>query len=388
MAEGMSCESCGAWLKPATTVCDLCGEPVAHMEEAEEAAVANDAEKSIAAQSTEPAPLISRDPALASTASTETPAGVFCNQCGWKNPLGARFCSRCGSPLQELEEGSAAAVPASTSRPPVAAADRPPSRPPEPSQPTEDKEASQAELGKQITIIVGAGVMLVILLYAITMMSAGFNPTVSGSNAGGPPSNLAVTPPAFQEDAPLPPQVATRVDELQAELEGLEGEAQTSKQIELVNLYIGAGRPDLAAVVQEEVATAMNTPDAWARAGNLYYDWMDVLEGPRKTEVARLTIAAYDKVLAMQPDNLDVRATKAIAHLYDPSNPMAAIEETNAVLEADPNHIQANFNRGLMLMQINRTEAAREQFEKLKTIVGEASPLYEQAEAIIQSLSQ
>ena len=27
-------------------------------------------------------------------------ATVFCNQCGSSNPVGARFCSKCGSPLQ------------------------------------------------------------------------------------------------------------------------------------------------------------------------------------------------------------------------------------------------------------------------------------------------
>ncbi len=29
-----------------------------------------------------------------------TPAEVFCNNCGHKNPLGANFCSSCGSPLE------------------------------------------------------------------------------------------------------------------------------------------------------------------------------------------------------------------------------------------------------------------------------------------------
>ncbi len=29
---------------------------------------------------------------------------VFCNQCGHRNPQGARFCSSCGSPLEPLRE--------------------------------------------------------------------------------------------------------------------------------------------------------------------------------------------------------------------------------------------------------------------------------------------
>ncbi len=34
-----------------------------------------------------------------------TPAEVFCNNCGHKNPLGSNFCSSCGSPLErELDD--------------------------------------------------------------------------------------------------------------------------------------------------------------------------------------------------------------------------------------------------------------------------------------------
>lgn len=380
MADVRICVSCGARLKSGAVVCDLCGEPV------DVTGVASEHESS---EDVEPAALsvaeVSSEEAASGEAEILGSEGVFCNQCGWKNPSGARFCSRCGSKLQIVEGAERPGPQRAAVRPAV-----PPKASGQADSVTEGQdsgEASQGELGKQITIIVGAGVMLVILLYALTMMSAGFNPTASGSNTGGPPTDLAATP-QLQENAPLPPQIASRVSEIETELQTADGEAKLSKQIELVNLFIGAGRPDRAAVVQEEVAQVQNTPEAWTRAGNLFYDWMDALEGPRKTEIAKRTIAAYDNVLEQQPDNLDVRATKAIAHLYDPSNPMAAIQETNTVLEADPNHIQANFNRGLMLMQINRVDAAREQFEKLKTIVGEESPLYEQAEAIIQSLGQ
>ncbi|PSR00361.1 MAG: hypothetical protein BRD48_01315 [Bacteroidetes bacterium QS_9_68_14] len=35
-------------------------------------------------------------------------AGVFCNECGWENPPGANFCSRCGHALQSLARSSTA----------------------------------------------------------------------------------------------------------------------------------------------------------------------------------------------------------------------------------------------------------------------------------------
>ncbi len=34
-----------------------------------------------------------------STAASENPSGNFCTQCGTANPVGARFCNKCGAQL-------------------------------------------------------------------------------------------------------------------------------------------------------------------------------------------------------------------------------------------------------------------------------------------------
>lgn len=49
-------------------------------------------------------------------------ADVFCNQCRHRNPLGARFCSSCGAPL-ELDPGDRTTVTFQIDVPPEAAED-------------------------------------------------------------------------------------------------------------------------------------------------------------------------------------------------------------------------------------------------------------------------
>jgi lipoprotein NlpI len=67
---------------------------------------------------------------------------------------------------------------------------------------------------------------------------------------------------------------------------------------------------------------------------------------------------------------------------------MMAIQETNRVLESDSLHIQANFNRGIMLSQINRLDQAIEQFETVKRIIGDPQdPVYQRAQDAIARLS-
>ncbi|MBF2064190.1 MAG: zinc-ribbon domain-containing protein [Calothrix sp. C42_A2020_038] len=34
------------------------------------------------------------------TATPATPAHIFCNQCGNKNPVHSKFCSNCGAKLE------------------------------------------------------------------------------------------------------------------------------------------------------------------------------------------------------------------------------------------------------------------------------------------------
>src|SRR5690606_3858356 len=98
--------------------------------------------------------------------------------------------------------------------------------------------------------------------------------------------------------------------------------------------------------------------------------------------------AAYRRSLELDPDNLDVRTDLGWALQYDPGNALQSIDETNLVLEKDPNHVRASFNRGVLLLQINRLDQAIEQFRKVQRIVGSGAPEYQQAEQAIRAIEE
>ena len=139
-------------------------------------------------------------------------------------------------------------------------------------------------------------------------------------------------------------------------------------------------RPDHAAPVQRAVAEVEDTEEAWRRTGDLYFDWMEAMPETDRIALSAQSVEAYRKALEKAPGNMDVRADMAWALQYDPQNAMAAIQENQTVLQADPDHIQANYNRAVFLMRINRLDQAAEQFERVKQIVGPESPIYEQAD--------
>ncbi len=353
-----SCEGCGAALPEGADVCDLCGTAVA--------------------EATAPDELTSE----VSVVDTEPPAGVaaggaFCNQCGWQSPPGARFCSMCGARLQDQAVAARPVAPLADLPSPrqTASAQAGPGAP--------APERSQGDVKRQAALIIGAGLLIVVVLYVVSALSSDLR-----ANTGAPASaaSAAQSPAPIEQEA-LPPQIEEQAAALEAEIEAATGEARIEKRRELIGLFLGAGRFDRAALVQEEMARAEDTPEAWRRAGDLLYDWMVAVQDASRAQVAARAVAAYERVLEDQPANLDVRTDMATAYLYS-NTPMKAVEEVKKVLDTDPAHVQANFNYGHMLMLINSLEKAEEQFEKVKTLVAAGSPQYREAEARLEAIRQ
>ena len=346
-----SCKACGGALNPEDERCGLCGTPAGvDPDELEYVEL----ETSVAAS----------DSRAEDVPRGEDGAPVFCNACGWKNPAGARFCSQCGEGLQALPSGTSP-VARATVRPPGPAPQRP--------------SSVEKGVGSRVAIIVGSAVLVVLALYLISAL---------GTEQGAGPQ--PPQPIGSVEDVPLTPGIAAQVEALDDSLAIAGGTQRTEFLRQKVELLVGAGRYDLAGEAQEQVAAETAAEIDWAFAGNLYYDSMDRApeSSEARTRFAKAAIAAYRQALEINPDNLDVRTDMAVAYLYDPENPMSAIQETQEVLRRDSMHVQANFNRGIMLLQINRADQALEQFRKVQRIVGDPSdPIHQRAQQAIDTVT-
>ncbi len=359
-----TCLSCGASLPDDATICDLCGTPVGKTGGERAGQLAGETPREAHGK-----------------APPDAAHGIrFCSDCGTKSLENARFCHACGRDLGLVT----AAAPGDASRP---------GRAPKPTGSDDSDSAdsaaaggrrtSDAAVGRQIGIIIGAAIMVVVALYLITTMSLEGNSEASaGAVADTALSDL------FNE-GPLPAQFAEQEAELRAEITASTDNADRERlHRRLVDVYLSAARLDLAARETRAVAELTNGERDWVAAGNMFYDWMETKPVEVRTPWAKEAIAAYQRALALNPDNNDVRTDMAIAYMYDSDNPMLAIQETNTVLSRDSLHVQANFNRGVMLMQINRMEQARQQFEKVKQLVGDPeSPVYQRAEEALRQLA-
>lgn len=362
---GLTCPECGARLAEGAERCDLCGTPVVSGTSSPDESVEHDI----------PEP---------ETTADDLPAGVHCNACGWRNPAGAKFCSRCGAPLQDM-----AVRPEETAR--VRRVQRRPEAGGDVESPQQGDAAAESDpapgsLTRHVAVLVGLAILLVVALYMITIVSKQRAPTRAEAAVEAPPGVRGAAVIEEFEAVPIAENHSAVVDSLRAEADQADAEEARQFRQRLVDFFLEIGRIDRAAIEQKRLAESSGRGADWRRAGNLLYDWMETVRQERKTDVALLAIDAYKRVLEENPDDLDVRAALGWVYQYDRQNPMEAIRQTNLVLEEDPEHLAANYNRGVFLLRINRVSEAIDQFERVQEIAGADSPYARQAQAWITSI--
>lgn len=408
------CPSCGARVPASADRCDLCGhdmtadseptpsdpapEPGAPERENASGAAASDAEnpdRSAQEKSTED--------------EGANPDAVFCNACGSENPPTANFCSQCGANLGEVPDGTRRVDPRLPSGASAGDAE----------DASTKEEEEQQLMSQQLLLTIGAAILVVVALFFVSLWSQSQNwdsngesgspqaaaqaeggPTggpAAGGSAGGAAGGATTGPFGGQDmstlleenGVELSESIQVRVDSLEEQLSGVDGQVRRTIQEQLVNLYVGADAFGRAAQLQKDMSEVSGNAEDWRRTGDLFYNWMEYVgqesngRNPAIAPIGRRAISAYEKVLESEPANHDVRTDMATVLLRS-NDPMRGVEELNQVLDADSTFVPARFNKGIALLWIGRYDQAIEQFEAVKSLTGEGSPQFEQAARAIE----
>jgi hypothetical protein len=354
----------------------------------------------------------------AETDEASTPSHVYCNECGWKNPASANFCSQCGAELQDLSAAESSGTPAGTRK---VAADLPKAQRPAQTQPpvqadpsagvaVADEEEEQQMMSQQLMMTVGTAVLVLVALFFVTLWSQKQSWSSDESTSGDPSAQTAssgqggtAAPGAAagsfggqdiatliaENGTEISPSIAERADSIRSQIPNVEGDVKRTLQEQLVNVYVGSSAFGRAARLQKEMAETSQDSDDWRRTGDLFYNWMEKVgaesngKNPAIAPIGRRAIAAYEEVLGKNPGNHDVRTDMATVLLRS-NDPMRGVEELNRVLDEDSTFIPARFNKGIALLWIGRYEQAIEQFEAVQELTGEESAQYQQAAEAIK----
>lgn len=126
----------------------------------------------------------------------------------------------------------------------------------------------------------------------------------------------------------------------------------------LAGLYTKAGKFDSAAWFADTAATFFNTIESWTKAGNAYYEaFTFAMDQTKQNELAKKAQEYFEKILSVQPTNLDVKSRLAMTYMSS-ANPMQGVTLLREVLAADPKNETALFNLGMLSIQSGQYERA------------------------------
>ena len=334
----LTCDECGSRIGELDDLCSLCGWVTQRASAAAEGGSSHrdDAESEIA----------DSQEAGASTTVRDSVGERECQKCGVPSTTDAKFCSQCGTRLNSQAQRTA---------------------------------PTSKAIGRQLAATAGSGMGLVVTLFLVSGISKSNMPLPETEE------NISSTVSGTEElGGVLGAQVA-RLDSLIAEAAGVQ---RTLRLREKLLVLHDAGRTDLAAAEQMKVAESTGNLEDWKLAGDLFYDAMTAEADPSAMQrLAAGAVLAYGRTLTLDPENLDVRTDLATAYL-NTGDPMKGVVEIKRVLESDPNHLNANFNYGLMLARINRTDQAVAQLQKVRALANPGSEHFRRASEILVDIER
>jgi tetratricopeptide (TPR) repeat protein len=166
----------------------------------------------------------------------------------------------------------------------------------------------------------------------------------------------------------VPPQILEAIHNIRTQMgAGWPKEKNAIFADSLSNLYAVAGKFDSAAWFAEEASKFFNTTESWIKTGDHYYQaYSFALDQARQNELAGKAREFFEKVLAADPKNLDIKTKLAMT--YVSTSPMQGVTMLREVLAEDPKNESALLNMGMLSIQSGQYARAVERLEELVNI--------------------
>jgi tetratricopeptide (TPR) repeat protein len=147
------------------------------------------------------------------------------------------------------------------------------------------------------------------------------------------------------------------------------GSSQLSLYDSLAITWDSAGVPGISAWYYAQKATKNQSEKDWLNAAYRYFDAFKA--GKDSSEASYFVakaIESYNKVLELNPENLNAKTDLGILYAEGTAEPMKGIMLLREVVTKDPQHENAHLNLGFLSMKSGQFEKALERFQKVLQI--------------------
>lgn len=124
--------------------------------------------------------------------------------------------------------------------------------------------------------------------------------------------------------------------------------------------------PVVSAHYFEQIASKEPQEKNWLNAAYRYFDaFKGSDDSTLRSMMVEKAISSYQKVLELNPENLNAKTDLGVCYAEGTAEPMKGIMLLREVVDKDPGHANAHFNLGVLSVRSGQYEKAIERFEKV-----------------------
>jgi tetratricopeptide (TPR) repeat protein len=209
--------------------------------------------------------------------------------------------------------------------------------------------------GKQIGLVAVTLVIVSVLFYL------GYK-TSSSTQTGEARTTAAFDLQSYIEQSKnkIPAEAKGRIEQLE------KNKQEQENLVNLARIWDSLSNPLISASYAFELAEAQPNENNWYVAGSKFYNAASISnDSAMQVAAASRAQQAFEKVLALNPENLDAKNALGILHIQVNNDVMKGVGLLKEVVAKDSNNLQAIFTLGVLSIQSGQLDKAEQRFEKL-----------------------
>ncbi len=127
--------------------------------------------------------------------------------------------------------------------------------------------------------------------------------------------------------------------------------------------------PAVSAHYFEQIAIQKPEEKNWLNAAYRYFDaFKGSTDSLMRSMMVQKAITTYQKVLELNPGNLNAKTDLGLCYAEGTAEPMKGILLLREVIKVDPTHANANFNLGVLSVRSGQLDKAVDRFRKVLAV--------------------
>jgi len=217
---------------------------------------------------------------------------------------------------------------------------------------------------KQIAVISGAVVLIVLLLFANTRLPKKDGQSGMSDHAGTKTADVSSLLDSAKNT--LNADQKLTFEKLDAALKTAPDKKKAFENI--INLWDSLKQPAVAAIYMEKAAIVSPTEKNWNEAGNRYYAATRFVKASEKAILFSKAIECFEKTLALNPKNVEAKINLGACYVEGSAEPMKGIGILREVEKTDSNNVNLQLNFAFFSEKSRQWDRAIARFNKVLKI--------------------